>query len=133
MIYTTVLEILAAQIHFPGELVLSELLKINTELLCLHLFIAGICFFSSCLFSQTKYSIGLGAGLPVLMYVLDMLANTGEKAQGAKHFTLFTLFDPNGILAAQPGALTGAAVLLVGAAALFAIGILVFCKKDLHI
>lgn len=131
--YITALELAVAQSSFPGELVLSELLRLNAGLLCLHCFIGGICFLCSCIFSDTKYSVGFGAGIPALMYVLQMLANAGEKAEGLRYFSLFTLFQPAEIAAGDPHALLGAAVLLLGSVALFAAGILAFCKKDLHI
>ena len=133
LLFVTVLETGVAQNLFPGELILSELLMLNGGLLCLHAFIGGICFLASCLFSDTKYSIAFGAGIPALMYVLQMLANVGEKAETAKYFTFFTLFDANGIIAGENNAWIGIAVLLVGAILLFSAGILVFCKKDLHI
>lgn len=99
----------------------------------LHLFLGGICFLASCLFSDTKYSVGFGAGIPALMYVLQMLANSGGKAENAKYFTAFTLYDANGIAAGESAALGGVLALLAGAAALYALGITVFCRKDLHI
>lgn len=131
--YVTALEIIIAQSSFPGELVLSELLKINVGLLCLHLFIGGICFLASCVFSEPKYSIGFGAGIPGVMYVLQMLANVGDKAENAKYFSLFTLFNPEGIAAGENNAVIGAVVLFGGAIVLFTAGIMVFGKKDLHI
>ena len=133
MIYATGLEIIIAETSFPGELVISELLKLNAALMCLHLFIGSICFLASCVFSDTKYSIAFGAGIPVLMYVLQMLANTGEKAEAAKYFTFFTLFNADGVVAGESNAIIGAVVLGIGAAVLYAGGIIVFCKKDLHI
>ena len=69
VIYATGLELLIAQNSFPGELAVSELLKLNAALLCLQLFIGSICFLASCVFSDTKYSIAFGAGIPALMYV----------------------------------------------------------------
>lgn len=133
LIYTTILEIVCAQAGFPGELILSELLKLNLGLFGLHFFIAGICFLASCIFSDTKYSIGFGAGIPALMYVLQMLANAGEKAKAAKNFTIFTLFSPEGIVAGETGAALGVVALFLGAAVLFAAGIIAFTQKDLHI
>lgn len=131
--YVTVLEIAVAQGSFPGELALRDLIKVNAGLLCLHFFIAGICFFFSCLCSDTKYSIGFGAGIPALMYVLHMLANAGEKAENIKYLSLFTLFDPDGIACGETSALICGIVLLFGAAVLFALGIFAFNRKDLHI
>ncbi len=133
IIYATGLEVAIAEINFPGELVISELLKLNVSLLCLHLFIGSICFIASCIFSETKYSIAFGAGIPALMYILQMLANTGEKAKVIKYFTFFTLFDANGIIANENSAIIGTLALLICAIIFYSIGITVFCNKDLHI
>ena len=133
LVYSTVLEFICAVISFPGELDLVELLALNGGLLCLHLFIGGICFLASCLFSDTRYSIGFGAGIPTLMYVLQMLANVGGEAEKVKYFTFFTLFDASGIIEKDGGAIAGALVLLMGAVVLYMLGIVGFSKKDLHI
>ncbi len=133
IIYVTGLEIIIAQTIFPGELIVSDLLKLNTALLCLHLFIGSICFLASCVFSDTKYSIAFGAGVSAFMYILQMLANAGEKADILKYFTFFTLFDANGIIAGKSGAIIGILVLLLGTIGLYTIAINVFCNKDLHI
>lgn len=131
--YATCLEYTIAEISFPGELELQELLAINGGLLALQLALGGICFLASCIFSDTKYSLGLGAGLPALMFILQMLANAGEKAEAAKYFTLFTLYDPNGVLEGSESALLGIGILAVLALIFYLAGIFVFTKKDLHI
>ncbi len=133
ILFTTGLEAIIAETSFPGELVMPELLKLNASLLCLHLFIGSICFLASSIFSDTKYSIALGAGIPALMYILQMLANAGEKAEAIKYVTFFTLFDANGIAANESSAVFGTLALLIGAIALYTIGTAVFCRKDLHI
>ena len=133
IIFATGLEVAIAETSFPGELVLSELIKLNAALLCLHLFIGSICFLASCIFSDSKYSIAFGAGAPALMYILQMLANAGEKAAVIKHFTFFTLLDANGITAGKSSAIMGTLALLIGAVILYTTGIIVFCRKDLHI
>lgn len=133
IIYSTGLELAVAHTKYPGELVTSELLKVNASLLCLQLFIGSFCYLASCLFSETKYSIAFGAGIPALMYVLQMLANSGEKAEVVKYFTFFTLFDANGIVTGKSNAIIGTVTLGVGAIVLFTSGIVAFCKKDLHI
>ncbi len=97
VLYSTILELICAESSFPGELDAAELFMLNGGLLCLHLFVGAICFLSSCIFSDTKYSVAFGAGIPTLMYVLQMLANVGGNAEKAKYFTFFTLFDPDNI------------------------------------
>lgn len=131
--YATCLEYTIAEISFPGELELQDLLAINGGLLSLQLALGGICFLASCIFSDTKYSLGLGAGLPALMFILQMLANAGEKAEAAKYFTVFTLYDPSGILERSETALPGIGILALLALVLYLTGIFVFTKKDLHI
>jgi len=83
ILYSTILEIICAESGFHGELDITALFVVNGGLLCLHLFIGGICFLSSCICSDTKYSVALGAGIPIFMYVLQMLANVGGDAEKA--------------------------------------------------
>ena len=131
--YSTIIELICSGSSFPGELDITALLILNGGLLCLHLFIGGICFLSSCIFSDTRYSVAYGAGIPAFMYVLQMLANVGGNAEKAKYFTFFTLFDPDGIIAGESSAAAGALTLLAGAIVLYALGIVIFEKKDLHL
>ncbi len=131
--YATVLGVVSCEAFFPGELEIGKFLLLNVGVLCLQLFIGGICFFCSCVFSSTKYSVGFGAGVPALAFVIQMLANAGPALDGAKYATFFTLFDPNGVTAGEAGALWGMAVLFAGALLLFGGAIAVFSKKDLHI
>lgn len=97
--YATLLELIYAKHQFPHSLDTTVLLKLNLGLLFLHYFIASTCFFFSCLFQDTKYSLTFGAGIPIFIYVLQMLANVGGKAENAIYFTFFTLFDANDIIA----------------------------------
>ena len=131
--YCTVLEVICAGSAFPGQLDMTELFALNGGLLCLHLFIGGICFLSSCVFSDTKYSVALGAGIPAFMYVLQMLANVGADAEKAKYFTFFTLFHPEGFAAGESSAVVGAIILLAGGVVMYVLGILLFERKDLYI
>lgn len=133
VVYATALEFICASAMFPGELSASTLLELNGGLACLMLFIGGVCFLCSCAFSDARYSLGFGAGIPTLMFVLQMLGNMGGAAQKAKYLTFFTLFNPSGIAAGSSGALAGSLVLLVGAAGLYALAVTIFCKKDLPI
>lgn len=132
VLFTTILEIVCAG-QFPGQLDISRLLLLNAGLLCLHLFIGGVCFFASCLFNETKHSIAVGAGIPALMYILQALSNTGGNAENVKYFTFFTLFNPNGLISGETSAITGTIILFAGAMALFVAAIEVFARKDLHI
>lgn len=131
--YSTIVELVCTRIGFPEKLDIIALLILNGGLLCLHLFIGGICFLSSCIFSDTKYSVAFGAGIPIFMYVLQMLANVGGSAEKVKYFTFFTLFNPDGIIVGESSAIVGIFTLFVGAIILYILGIIVFERKDLYI
>jgi ABC-2 type transport system permease protein len=131
--FTTILEIATAQAYFPNQLEIGKLLLLNFGLLGLQFFIGGVCFLSSCLFSDGKYSLGFGAGIPLLMYVFQAMANMGGDAANAKYLTVLTLFDHNGILAGKSSAMWGIAILWLGAVVLFGAAIRIFARKDLSI
>ena len=133
LIFTTALEIGVAEYFFPGELALPDLFTVNAGLLCLQLFIASLCLLFSALCSDSKISLGFGAGIPTLAFILQMLANTGDKAADLKYATFFTLFDPTGLAAGDTSALLQSGILLLAAILCFALAGLVFCRKSLSI
>lgn len=131
--YCTALELATAQALFPGELATAELLRLNMGLLFLQLFIGGFCFLCSCAFQDTRYSLVFGAGVPVLMYVVQMLANMGGKLENMKYATIFSLYQAEGLVNGESGAWLCAAILLAGAVLLSALAVTVFRRKDLHL
>lgn len=131
--YCTVLEYAAAQWLFPDELILEELLRLNAGLFCLQVFLGSFCFMCSCIFSDTKYSMVFGAGIPVFMYVLQMLANMGGKLEKIKYMTCFSLFRPEPIMKADGAALMEAGILLLAGIVFSGISFSVFCSKDMSI
>lgn len=133
ILFTTALGIVACELSFPGELEIGKFLLLNAGVFCLQLFIGGICFLSSCIFNDSKYAVGVGAGIPALGFIIQMMANAGKELENIKYATFFTLFNPDGIIAGEAGAFGGMAILFVGAIALFATAMMVFSKKDLHI
>ncbi|HHT86805.1 MAG TPA: ABC transporter permease [Clostridiales bacterium] len=133
VLFATVLGIVVCEISFPGELDIVRFALLNAGVLCLQLFISGICFLASCVFNESKYAVSAGAGIPALAFIIQMLANAGQDLEKFKYATFFTLFNPDGIIAGEASAYLGMAILLVGAIALFALSIIVFSRKDLHI
>jgi len=131
--YTTGLQIIVAQYYFPNQVVVGQLLLLNLGLLCLHLFIGGICFLCSCAFNDVKNSLTYGAGIPLVMYILQAMANMGGKVENVKYFTFFSLFNSTNILAWHPYAFWEYGSLGLGAVLLFWIAIAVFSKKNLNI
>ena len=71
--YCTALAVGCAAAMFPGELDVPAYLVVNAGLLCLHLALGGFCFFASCLFNESRLSVALGAGVPVLFFLLSLI------------------------------------------------------------
>ena len=117
--YCTALAVGCAAAMFPGGL------------LCLHLALGGFCFFASCLFNESRLSVALGAGVPVLFFLIRMLANMGGRLEKLKYATVFTLFDPTGLFRGDGAAYAGAAVLLALGLGFYALGTAVFSRRDL--
>lgn len=116
---------------FGGLLDTGKFISLNTGLLLLFYAISGICFFFSCLFNESSSSLVFGAGIPVLFFVMKMLANAGNKFSWISNFTLLSLFDPAKILAGDSFAYLSWIILGGIAVVLYAGGIIVFNKKDL--
>lgn len=131
--YATFIGIIACRIYFPGELDIGAFLLLNIGAFALHLLVSGICFFASCLFNDTKYSLAVGAGIPALCYVIQMIANAGEKMEYAKYATFFTLFDPKGIIRGDSEAYWAVAVLAISGIMIYVLGSIIFVKKDIPV
>lgn len=133
LFYCTALEFAVAEMLFPGQLLLADLLRMNLGLLALQLFIGGLCFLCSCLFNDTRYSIGFGAGIPTFLYIVQMIANLGGNAENAKYFTFFTLYQPDALAGGDSQAVLCAWILLAGAVLFFAASAVIFEKKYLPV
>lgn len=120
----------ACEYFFPGELDVVMYLNLNLSTLLLQLAIAGITFFAACLFNDSKGYFVVGAGLPLVFYIIQMMANMGGDLKNLKYATIFTLLDGTKIIEGssviiQNGILAGIAVVL------FLFGGIYFTKKDL--
>ena len=76
-------------------------------------------------------AVALGAGVPVLFFLIRMLANMGGRLEKLKYATVFTLFDPTGLFRGDGAAYAGAAVLLALGLGFYALGTAVFSRRDL--
>ena len=118
---------------FPGVLDVAGYLRLNLGVWLLHLCLSGLCFFASCISNTTRLSLALGAGTATVFYLIQMLANMGGKLETLRYITLFTLFQPDKLLAGEAAGWVFAAVLGLLGTALYAAGILLFHRRDLPI
>ena len=125
VLYVSGLVILCSQIMFPGELAIGKYIVLNVGLLGLLIFFGGICFCSSCMFNEAKYTYGLSAGLIICFILIQMLSQVGDKFEWLKYLTPLTLFAPKNF-----DILQGIILYIIGGI-LFVLGIEIFKKRDL--
>lgn len=118
-----------AQVLFPGELEFDRFALVNLGDLGLLLFFAGLCFCSACLFQSSGPALWVGGGLSVVFVLLDMLAGVGEQAEFLRWFTPVTLYDP--VALANGENVLPLVGLYLGAVVLFAVGVVVFTRRDI--
>lgn len=129
----TAVGIVSGELLFPGELDIGKYLILNISTLLLQLAVTGIAFLSACCFSESKYYYAVGAGLPLLFFLLQMISNMGEKLEKLKYITIYTLLPAADIVAGKSKYWRNDAVLFVIAAVLFAAGIWWFQRRDLSV
>lgn len=130
--YATVAIIVLSAFMHPGALDVKKLIEINIVVFILHLAVSGICFFASCISNDTKLSFTIGAGIPVVFYLIQMISNMGGKLENLKYFTIFTLFNANDIIAGNNIAVP-VSILIAIAVILYSVSIFIFSKRDLPV
>lgn len=132
-VYVTVLCITTSAILFPGDLDVGRFIILNIGLFGVFLCFSGICYCSTCLFSDSKYPYGIGASLCVVFVLVKMISQVSEKADKFKYATPLTLFDTSGIIKAETSAYLGIVILYAIGIILYGIGIRYFSRRDLSI
>ncbi|MVO98586.1 ABC transporter permease subunit [Paenibacillus lutrae] len=131
--WITILTLIISAAMFPGLMDTKQFILLNLYALLMYYTVNGICFFASCLANESKFSLGLGAGLPVAFVLLQMLGDSGDKLNWIGNLSLFALFDPERLFAGDSFAYVGMGIFAGLATVLYVLGILVFNKKDLTI
>lgn len=108
----------------------KDFLLLNLGLFLLMFALSGISFIASSIFNLSKYSFALGAGLPLLFYIFQMVANIDQSLSWFKYLSLNTLFDTTKILNGQ-SVLIEFIVLGVVGIVLYLLSFTIFKKKDL--
>lgn len=108
----------------------KEILLMHLAYFLLQVELAGICFGISAFLRRG--SIGIGLGLAILMYFLNLIANMTDKVKFLKYVTPFGYCEGADIV--TEGALDGKLILIgmVCALAVLAAGYQYYRKKDIH-
>ena len=132
MAFCAVFDLVVSEAMFPGELDYPLYWQLNLSCLLLQAALLSVVYFFSCVLQNQRLSLMLGAGIPLLMYLLNSMAGMGDSLRPLRFLTIFTLF-PQDTAALQDGVLAPSLVLLGIAALLTAAGTIVFEKRDLSL
>lgn len=121
---------LYAEAQFPGELNVAAFLSLNITTMLLGMSVMMIVFFFSCLFNQSRYSLGFGAGVPVMFLLMNMLGDSSPDLAFLSDASIFGRMDP---MALASGESALAVNLLYGVitAVLFVASVVIFARKRL--
>lgn len=123
-----------SEILFPGDLDRAVYLQLNGALVLFHLAVSGICVFAASVFNDTRGYLMVGAGLPLLFYVIQMMANMGGSLEKFKYVTIYTLMPSTDLVAGSgDAALLSCVVLVVIWLVLYTAGGAIFVRKDLSV
>ncbi|MFA6796689.1 MAG: ABC transporter permease subunit [Bacilli bacterium] len=121
--------IITSSIMAPDSLVVLDYFELLVGMLMLQLALSGISYFASCTFNTSGRSLAIGAGIPIIFYVISILSSIDSSIEFFKYFTLMTLYNPTDILSST--FIWQYLVLGVIAVVGYGAGIAIFKKKDL--
>lgn len=133
IVLMTIFGLVCCAVMFPGDLDIGKYLVLNGCTYLLQFAISGICVFAACLFNENKWYLAAGAGLPLLFYIIQMMANMGDELEKLKYATIFSLLPGQKIAEGEPGALVSCGILLGIGFVLYGVGSVIFVRKDLSV
>lgn len=123
---------LMSEAMLPGALDTNAFFRLNLTYMLVNMAVMSIAFFFSCLFNDAKYSLGFGAGIPIVFLLINMLGGASSATESLKKLSIFGWYDPVELV-------NGAGTLGVNSAylgmttVLFIAGIVIFQRKRLPI
>jgi ABC-2 type transport system permease protein len=120
-----------ASVVYPGNLDVGQMWQINLYAISFYIALSGISFLASCLANETRQSMMLGAGIPLLFVLFDMLGNYGGSLAWCKYFTLFSLFNPDWVFNGDSFRYVAMLIFAAIAVVLYGSGIWLFTRKNL--
>jgi ABC-2 type transport system permease protein len=116
----------------PGMLDIPAFIGLNAAALLMSCAISAICWLFSCLFNEARYSLALGAGIPVLFYMLKIVGGVSEELSWVSKLSLYDLFNASDILSGK-NIMGPCVIFTVLTLALYTGGIWIFKRKRLPI
>lgn len=130
---SVVISIVTSELLFPGDLDNAAFLRLNIGTLCLQFTIAGFCLLASCCFNDSGRAVLAAAGVPVVFYLIKMLANMGGDLENLKYATFYSLFDSTALIDGKGDAYVSMAILAAAGVAFFMVAAQVFRRRNLSL
>lgn len=122
--------VLVSESMFPNLLEIGAYFRLNVTTMLVDMVIMMISFFFSCLFNDTKFSLGFGAGIPILFIFMNMIGGASKDAEILKKISIFGWYDSVELV--RGGEILGTNILYIGIIIiLFIASVIVFKRKGL--
>jgi len=133
ILINTAVAIIMSSLMFSGMLDIGKFLMLNVvTYLCLFV-IAGLGFFFSCLFNDTKNSLSFGTAIPVIFIVVKMVSAISENLDFLKFLSIYSLIDIDKILSDYGYSFSISGILMVVGLGLFYTSIQLFDRRSLSL
>lgn len=122
--------VLICTIMFPGTLDIGAFFSLNFTTMLVNMVVMMISFSFSCLFNETKLSLGFGAGIPIAFLLMNMLGGVSKNVDILKKLSIYGFYDPVELV--HGGDVAGVNLVYIGIIViLFVASVLIFKKKRL--
>lgn len=124
--------VIICELAHPDLLNIKAFFYLNLTTMLLNMTVIMITFFCSCVFSDAKYSLGVGSGITITFLLMNMLGGASADASILKDLSIYGLYEPLELV-------RGASMLWINLfyigviVVLFISGVLIFRKKQLTI
>ena len=123
---------ITCELLFSDSLQVGAFFRLNVTAMLVNMTVMSITYFFSCLFNDTKYSVGFGAGIPITFLLLNMLGGASSDAEILKKLSIFGWYDPVKLVNGA-SSLGVNLIYLTITLLLFIAGVIIFNRKRLPI
>ena len=86
--------ILISEMAFPGLLDIVAFIRLNFTTALVNILAVMIAFFFSCIFNESRNSLGLSSGILIGFLLMNMLGGSSDKFEILKKLSIYGIFDP---------------------------------------
>ncbi|MFI3296649.1 MAG: ABC transporter permease subunit [bacterium] len=128
----TVIAVLLAHFQFPGMLDYGQFIYLNLGVFLLYFLLSSIAILGSVIFNQSRHAMAVIAGVPVLMYIMQMIANANPTYEWTKYLSCFTLFDNTAIASGELTIINYLAMFVLSVVIYF-VAFTIFKRRDISV